>query len=385
MKLFFPTSILLACIVACTQPTTTPTTPPKTAKDPNVLIFAGTYTQRLGHVDGRATGIYTCLFDTVAGTLTVIDSATDIANPSFLTISPDKKYLYAVAENGGSAAQPYGSIAAYQIGEKGKLSKINEVSSYGVAPCHVSTDHTGKWVFVANYGTGNILSYGVQPNGGLSDSLYMHQHPGAHPWAHQVVASPDNTLLYAVDKGVDRIFVYDIAEKGIPKLKTADKQVATAKGAGPRHLDFSPADPTQFAVIYELGNKIATYRRDAATGTIVCTDSMSTLSADFKASNTGADIHYHPNGRFIYGSNRGHNSIAVFQVAPDGRLTSLGQVASGGSTPRNFMITPDGKWLLAANQNSSTVQVYTIDQQTGMPTPTGAPYRVPTPVCLKMW
>jgi len=372
ISLSIPT-FLLAGLFSCSQPIT---------PDYTTLIFVGTYTKKLGHVDGQATGIYTCAFNIMTGVLTVIDSVTDIENPSFLTISPDKKYLYAVAENGGSAAQPFGSVAAYRVGEKGKLTKINAVSSYGVAPCHVSTDRSGKWVFVANYGTGNVLSYRIQPDGGLSDSLCMHRHPGTHPWAHQVVASPDNTLLYAMDKGSDHIFLYDIQQNGTLKPK---QSVATAPGAGPRHLDFCPTDPTHFATINELNNSVTTYRYSSATGDVTRLDSLTTLPPGFTGTNTGADIHYHPNGRFLYGSNRGHHSIAMFQVTSYGKLSALGQVSSSGQTPRNFMITADGKWMLAANQNSSNVQVYRIDAATGMLSTAGKPYRVPTPVCLKQW
>jgi 6-phosphogluconolactonase len=371
---------LTACVLlyAC-QPASSPTVvaPPT---DTTIPIYVGTYTQALGHVNGRATGIYTCRFDTVSGTLSIADSCTDIANPSFVCVSPDKQYLYAVGENGGSPAQPYGSVAAYRIGAKGHLSKINERPSYGVAPCHVSTDRTGKWVFIANYGTGNIASYQVLPDGSLSDSLYMRRHPGQHPWAHQVLPSPDNTLLYAADKGADRLFLYQMQETGVLRPQS---EVPFKAGTGPRHLDFSPVHPGQFAVIGELSCSVLTFQRDAGSGKITLLDSLSTLPAGYTAKNTCADIHYHPNGQFLYGSNRGHNSIAVFKVLADGRLQAIGHVPSGGTIPRNFLITSDGKWMLTANQNSSTVQAYRIDPATGIPTPSGQAVRVPTPVCLK--
>ncbi len=349
--------------------------------NPEVPLYVGTYTQKLGHVDGKATGIYVCKFDTVTGNLRIADTIVGLNNPSYLTLSPDGRHLFAVGENGGKPNEPFGQVVAYKISDirNGALSKINEVASYGIAPCHINTDRTGKYVFVANYGTGNVLSYAIQPDGSLTDSLCLYRHAGKEPWAHQVVPSPDNNLLYAVDKGADGIFQYKIDKNGrlVPLRK-----IPTAKGAGPRHLAFNPANANEFAVIRELDNRIATYRLDAEQKA-VCVDSSSTLPAYFTETSYCADIHYHPNGRFVYGSNRGHNSIVVMAVSPEGRLTVKGHVPSGGTFPRSFVLTPDGRWMLVANQNSSTVQIYRVDAQTGMPTPVGAPANVPTPVCLK--
>jgi 6-phosphogluconolactonase len=368
--------ILFACS-ACSSPT-----PPHAMKpDHRPIIFAGTYTEKLGHVDGKASGIYTCRFDPESGALTVVDSATDIANPSFLCISPDKKQLYAVAETGGTPDQPFGGVAAYRINENGKLLKINEVTSYGVAPCHVSTDRSGKFVFVANYVTGNVLSFGIRPDGGLTGPLDMVQHPGEQPWAHMIVPAPDNSSVWAVDKGADRIFQYLLSPDG--KLKLQRSQ-ATAKGAGPRHLDFNQMAPQQFAVINELNSTVNYYRQEN-DGSVTILDSVSTLPAGFSGENSCADLHFHPNGRFLYGSNRGHDSIVIFAVdAETGKLEMLGHQSTLGKFPRNFLITPDGKWLLAANQNSDTVSAFRIDAETGMLTPAGAPSPVKTPVCLRV-
>lgn len=368
----------LLAFYACQSKPVPPTTPPP---DERPIIFVGTYTQKLGHVDGKATGIYTCRLDSGTGALTVTDTATGIDNPSFLCISPDKKFLYAVAENGGTPDRPFGSVVAYRIQEKGKLQKINEVSSYGVAPCYVSTDKSGKFVLVANYATGNVATYGVQADGALTDSLCVEKHPGKSPWAHMIVPSPDGGAIWAVDKGIDRVFIYDISGEG--KLKEAFS-FSTAKGAGPRHLEFNPAEPSQFAVINE-NNSTVNYYRKGEDFDIRRLDSLSTLPADFKANNSCADIHFHPNGKFLYGSNRGHNSIVVYAVdTQTGKLTLLQHQSTLGEIPRNFLITPDGKWLMAANQNSSTVAAFRIDAATGLLSPAGAPSAVPTPVCLKL-
>ena len=350
-----------------------------TIPTPKNIIFVGTYTQKLGHVDGKAAGIYACSFDDEKGVLTVLDSTQGINNPSFLTISPDKKYLYAVGENGGKPDKPYGEVVAYKITEGYKLLKINEIPSYGSYPCHISTDKTGKYVFVANYGTGNVVSYGVNTEGGLTDSISSNKHDGQSPWAHQVEAYPNGRLMFAVDKGADKIYVYNLTDKGGLVLK---EKVATAVGAGPRHLDFNPKNSTQFALINELNNLISTYNMDIKTGKIKRADSLSTLPKDYNEPNTTAEILYHPNGQFVYGSNRGHNSIAIFKVDTDGKLTALGHALTQGAKPRSFLITPNGKWLLAANQDSGNVAVFSIDEKTGLLTLKNVA-RVKTPVCLK--
>lgn len=369
-KIFFALLGLYACQSA-------PTPQP----DQRPIVFVGTYTQKLGHVNGKASGIYTCRLDTETGALTVVDSTTGIDNPSFVCVSPDKKYLYAVAENGGTPEAPWGSVVAYQIKENGKLLKINEMPSYGVAPCHVSTDLSGKFVLLANYGTGNVATYGVQADGKLTDSVCVDQHPGKSPWAHMMLPAPGGSAVWAVDKGADQVFMYALGADG--KLKK-EGSVSTAKGAGPRHLDFNPAVPGQFALINEVNCTVNYYRKDAA-GLITRLDSLSTLPADFKANNSCADIHFHPNGKFLYGSNRGHNSIVVYAVdTATGALKLLQHESTQGLAPRNFLITPDGKWLLAANQNSGNVAAFRIDPATGMLTPAGKPSPVATPVCLKM-
>jgi 6-phosphogluconolactonase len=374
MKHLFFAILALSVFAACTHQAPMPPVSP--------LVFVGTYTQKLGHVDGKASGIYVCRFDTASGALTVVDSATDLANPSFLTLSPNKTRLYAVGENGGKPEQPFGSVAAYQASPEGKLLKINEVSSYGVAPCHISTDLLGQFVFVANYVTGNVLSYGIRPDGGLSDSLCQRQHPGEHPWAHQVLTAPNNHLLWAVDKGADRVFAYNFGGNG--RLEQA-AALPLPKDAGPRHLDFCPADPTLMAVINELSCSVLTFRYDESTKQFTRLDSLSTLPVGFAAQNTCADIHFHPNGKFLYGSNRGHDSIVIYAIDPaSGKLTLVGHQAAGGAVPRNFMLTPDGRWMLVAHQNSSTVSAFRVDAVTGRLTPAGAPSRVATPVCLKM-
>lgn len=367
--------ILLACLIlsACAQKK-------DLSKEP--IVFVGTYTQKLGHVDGKASGIYTTRLNEETGQMTVIDSTTDISNPTFLCISPDKKYLYSVGELSGNDQERLGKVVSYKITEGGKLSKINELSSYGNAPCHISTDKTGKFVFVANYVTGNIVSYGTKEDGGLTDSISMFRHDGAKPFAHNIQPSVDNKHVFAVDKGADKIYIYDLAENG---RLTPKSNISTATGAGPRHLDFNPQNPQQFVAINENSSVMGSYIYDDKTLAINLLDSVTTLPNDFTNKNTCADVHFHPNGKFVYGSNRGHNSIVIYGFdQASGKLTLIGHESTQGEIPRNFMITPNGKLLLAANQNTSNVVAYKIDEKTGKLTPTGINNSIPTPVCLKM-
>ncbi len=343
------------------------------------IVFVGTYTQNLGFVNGKATGIYTCRMDTANGALTVMDSTSDINNPSFLTISPDKKYLYAVSE----MAMSSGEVCAYKILDKGKLLKINAVSSYGTAPCHISMDKAGKFVYVANYGTGNVANYGVKADGGLTDSLSMKRDDGEQVWAHQILTQPNQKNVWVVDKGADKIFTYGLNPKG---QLTARSSIATAKGAGPRHLALTPNLKNAY-VINELNSTINVYKHqsDSMNSPLIDIQTISTLPEGFKESNTTAEIAVHPNGQFVYGSNRGHNSIAIFKIEPNtGKLNLVGHEPTQGAIPRNFMITPDGKLLLVANQNSDNVVAFFIDGATGLLKPTGQNSRVMTPVCLQM-
>ena len=343
------------------------------------IVFVGTYTQKLGHVDGKATGIYTCRMDTLTGELTVVDTAMGIANPSFLTVSPNKKYLYAVAENGGKPNEPFGSVVAYKINEGGKLVKINEVSSKGIAPCHVSTNREGTMVFIANYSTGNVENYKVLPDGGLSDTLPVDKIYKDMVWAHMIIEHKNN--IYVVDKGADKIYKYLCKYdcNGIGQVNA----YKTVKNAGPRHLDFAPNGKFCY-VINEINNTMSVFSVNAENGNLTEIESVKTLPEGFAGKNSCAEIQVHPNGKFVYGSNRGHNSIVIFKIDDKtGKLSLVGHQPTQGEIPRSFLITPDGKMLLAANQNSDNVIAFKIDVTTGKLTQT-ANSRVLTPVCLKM-
>jgi 6-phosphogluconolactonase len=345
------------------------------------IVFVGTYTKNMGWVNGKGKGIYTCRMNNSTGELTIINTTTDIQNPSFLTVSPDKKYLYAVAENGGDALARYGSVVAYKITEGGKLLKINEMPSYGAAPCHISTDKAGKFVFVANYSTGTIASYGIKKDGSLTDTLCVKRDEGTAPLAHQIFESPDASSVFVIDKGADKIFLYAKAADGKLTLKNG---VSTAVGAGPRHFDFTPN--RQFGyVINEVNSTINAYSFNATTNALKEIQTIKTLPNNYTGKNTTAEIWVHPNGRFVLGSNRGHNSIVIYRINEDGTLTSLGHEPTQGDAPRNFMISPDGKLVLVANQNSDNVVVFSFDATNGKLIPTGKINQIPTPVCLRVY
>lgn len=346
------------------------------------IAFIGTYTADMGFVKGKAAGIYTCRLDTTTGALTIIDSAASY-NPSFVTISPDKKFLYAVGEGGGKPTEPFGSVSSFSIGENGKLTKLNEVSSYGVAPCHISTDKTGKFVFVANYVNGSVESYGVKSDGSLTDAIQKLQYAGKDPFAHQMFTTPDNRFALVVNKGLDSVFVYEL--KGDGKFIEVHKG-GTVHGAGPRHLTFNTAQLNDKGmmpayVINENNSTVDAFNFDTHSGTLTPFQTINALPSDFKGKNTGAEIEVHPSGKFLYSSNRGHNSIAVFQIAVDGKLSLVQHAPTQGDIPRNFTVTPDGKMLLVANQNSDNIVAFKIDAGTGKLTQS-ATSKVFTPVCI---
>lgn len=346
-------------------------------------IFVGTYTEKLGHVDGKGKGVYRCTFDHRTGKLTLRDSTTGLVNPSYIYFSPNGQYLYVACEWRPTPERSAGAVAAYRVERDGRLTALNSQSSYGAAPCYVSTDRLGQYAFVANYGTGNVVSYAIRQDGSLSDSVSAIQHRAAQPHAHFIAPAPDNQTMWAVDKGANKVYLYRLNKMG--RLVPLQAH-PTAKDAGPRHLDFNPKNPAQFVVINELNSSLLLGRRDPTTGILSVLDSLSTLPSGFSGKNTCADVHFHPNGRFVYGSNRGHNSVVAFHIhAKTGKLSLVGHTPVRGEIPRNFLITPDGKWLLAANQNSSTVSIFKINTQSGQLTPVGNPVYVPTPVCLKIW
>jgi 6-phosphogluconolactonase len=356
------------------------------AEDP-VLVYVGTYTGK-----GGARGIELLRLDPASGDLRPVGTAAEAANPSFLAIHPNRKYLYAVNEVGDFEGRKTGVVSAFEIDPAtGALRALNRQASEGTGPCHVSVDPSGRCVLVANYGGGSVAALPIREDGSLgpAGSSVKHQGSGPNPrrqegpHAHCIVADPAGRFAFAADLGLDKILVYRLDAAAAALAPHEPPSAAVDPGSGPRHFTFHPGGKWAY-VINELASTVTAFRYDAARGVLEPFQTVSTLPADFNGTNYTAEVVVAPDGRTLYGSNRGHDSLAVFRIdASDGRLTPAGHVSTGGKTPRNFAIAPGGRWLLAANQNSDSIVVFGVDPETGGLTPAGKSVQVPKPVCVR--
>ena len=356
------------------------------ARSAMAWVYIGTYTQR------GSEGIYLARLELGGGKLSLEGLAGKVVNPSFLAFHPSGRFLYAVGEVGQFAGGKGGAVSAFALDPKtGKLALLNQKSSRGAGPCHIVIDSTGKNALVANYGGGSVACLPIGDDGRLGDAASFVQHEGASvnrrrqegPHAHSINLDPANRFAFAPDLGIDKIMIYRF-DPAAHRLEPNDPPAAAvAPGSGPRHFDFHPSARFAYA-INELASTITVFQCEADRGALKAIQTVSTLPEGFEGNNTTADIHVHPSGKFVYGSNRGHDSIAVFAVdSATGKLTPLGHQATQGKTPRNFGIDPTGAFLLAANQDTDNVVVFRIDSATGKLTPTGQSIRVPMPVCVK--
>lgn len=353
---------------------------------PTHNLYVGTYNSPISE------GIYRLSFDAATGKLGEPTLAAKMTNPSFVAIHPDGKKLYAVGEVGESGKRKGGAVAAFELSPKGDLKLINDQSTVGGGPCHITLNPEGTTVLVANYGGGSVVSYKVSPDGGLGEPASFIQHKGASvnkqrqeaSHAHSINTDPSGAFVYAADLGLDKILVYKL-DKATSALSAADPSyVDVAKGSGPRHFCFHPTGKFAF-VINELANTITAFIHNPKTGALTSYQTISTLPKDFKGNSYTAEVVAHPSGKFIYGSNRRGDSIAAFTVNPEsGTLAVAGFATEGIKEPRNFIVDPTGKWLLVANQNADTIIVFEIDQKTGVPKPTGISAKVGKPVCLRL-
>ncbi|MBN1937534.1 MAG: lactonase family protein [Anaerolineae bacterium] len=358
-----------------------------TQKQPSVLVYIGTYTHK-----GSA-GVYIYRLDTTSGALDIAAPPAAITNPSFLAIAPQKQNLYAVAELGEFQEQPGGGVSAFAIAAgSGALTLLNQRRTHGAAPCHLCVDATGRYVLVANYSSGTVSMLPVQADGSLGEATEVIQHKGSGPdprrqrgpHAHSVTLDPTNRFAFVCDLGIDKVMVYRLDLANGKLMPHTPAWAEANPGAGPRHFAFHPGHPYAY-VINELDSTIIAFAYDKAAGALAPLQTISTLPDDFSGANTCADVHVSPCGRFLYGSNRGHDSIAIFSIdQSSGALTAIGHASTGGKTPRNFAIDPTGAFLLAANQDSDNVVVLCIDGETGQLAPTGYEIAVSMPVCVKM-
>jgi 6-phosphogluconolactonase len=350
------------------------------------LVYVGTYT-------GPASkGIYAYRFDAATGHATSLGLVGETVNPSFLAIDPSRRFLYAANEISDYQGKKSGAISAFAIDRKsGKLTFLNQLPSGGAGPCYVSLDKTGKHVMVANYDSGSVAVFPVLSDGKLGEPSSVIQHTGhgpdpkrqEGPHAHQIDTSPDNRFALAADLGLDEVLVYDFdAAKGT--LAANDPPFAkVAPGAGPRHFVLHPNAKFLY-VIDEVASTVTAFSYDATSGKLQLLTAVSTLPEGFKGSNDTAEIKVSPDGRFLYGSNRGHDSIASFSLdSSTGAPTFVEAVSTDGKTPRNFEIAPGGDYVFAANQESNNVVVFKVDKTTGHLTPTGQGLETPSPVCIR--
>lgn len=362
--------------------------------DGAMYIYVGTYTRSLPHVQAKSEGIYLLRMDPGSGALAQVSKMTGVENPSFLTLHPSGNYLYAVNEVGDFGGKASGAVSAFAIDRaSGALAFLNQEPTDGAAPCHLSVDATGHYLLTANYTGGSVAVHPIGPDGRLGKMSDFVQHHGSsinpqrqqEPHAHSFTISADNRFAYAADLGLDKVVIYALDSEQGKLTPAAQPWVRVHPGAGPRHFDFHPGGRYAY-VINELDSTVTTFAYEAASGRLAELQTVSTLPAGFAGRSHCADIHVHPSGNFVYGSNRGHDSIAIFAVDQNsGLLTAVGHESTQGKIPRNFAIDPTGAFLLAANQNSDNIVVFRIDQQTGKLTPTGYSVETPTPVCLKFW
>ena len=354
----------------------------------NYIIYVGTYTEG----DGHGKGIYVYFYDANSGKTTALGVAAETTNPSWVALSPSGRFLYAVNEVGNYEGSKSGGISAFAVDRAtGKLTFLNEVASRGAGPCYLSVDRTGKYALVANYDGGSVAVFPILRDGKLGPATAFVQHTGhgtnperqEAPHAHSIVLTPDNRFAIVNDLGLDELLVYKFdSAKGT--LTPNDPPFAKLDpGVGPRHFALDPNGKHAY-VINEMGRSVTAFSVNLGAGTFKSVESVSTLPGGFSGRNDDAEIEVHPSGKFVYASNRGEDSIAVFAIDPaSGKLKEIEDVPTGGKEPRSFAIDPTGKLLFAANQNSDDIVVFRIDTKTGHLTQTGEKLDVPSPVCVK--
>ena len=353
---------------------------------PKMRVYVGTYT------GPKSQGIYRLDFDPMSGALTPKGVAAETTNPSFLAVHPGGELLFAANEVGKFDGQAAGSISSYLIDSKtGQLSLVNRVSSGGGDPCYLVVDRTGKYVLAANYGGGSVEAVPIGTDGFLGEPTAFVQHQGssvdkgrqASPHAHCIDLDASGKLAIAADLGLDQLLVYRFDPKGGTLVPNAPPFAKVKAGSGPRHFAFHPDGKHAYA-INEMACTVNAFEYDGAKGTLAEVQTITTRAPGGKPGNSTAEILVHPSGKFVYGSNRGDDSLAIYSVEPSsGTLKLAGHQSTGGKTPRSFGIDPTGRFLIAANQNSDTLVVFAIDRETGLLKQVGEPVAVPSPVCVK--
>ena len=362
-----------------------PQDPQRSSRSGESLVFFGCNNAR------RSKGIHVSRLDLATGKLSTPELVAECATSSFLAIHPNGQFLYSVDDTNFDG-QGNGSVRAFAIDRStGKLTPRNRVASHGATPAHLVVDGRGKNVLVANYNSGSAAVLPVKEDGSLAEASSVVQHSGSGPdpsrqrgpHAHSINVSPDNRFAIVADLGLDNVFVYRFdSDKGL--LEPNDPPyVKVAPGAGPRHFAFH-RDGRFAYVINEMASTVTAFAYDRPRGVLKELQTITTLPKGFTGRSTTAEVQVHPSGRYLYGSNRGHDSVAVFSIdAREGTLTLVEITPTQGKTPRNFGIDPTGAFLLAAHQDTDNVVVFRVDAKTGRVTPTGQILEVGSPVCVK--
>jgi 6-phosphogluconolactonase len=355
-----------------------------TAKE---YIYVGTYNE-----DGQP-GIFVYEFDRKNGSMSLVQEVGGMGSPSYLEIHPSGNYLYSVNRSSVTPDKKWGSVSSYKIDpEKGTLSHLNDQPSQGSESCHISIDSKGRLVFVSNYSTGNLSVFPVLEDGSLEACSDIEQHTGSSinqqrqksPHVHQSIVSPDNSFLYVSDLGIDLVKAYsiDYNKNSVTGIPASDGLVD--KGSGPRHSTIEKNQKFAY-VINELASTVTAFKIEAGNGRLVPIQTISTIPEDFKEVNYCADIHIDPSGKYLYGSNRGHNSLAIFKIDRDtGKLETKGFQSTSGEWPRNFLIDPKGEFVFVANQNTNNIVIFRRNADSGELSKIEKEIIVPKPVCLKI-
>lgn len=365
---------------------------------PACYVYVGTYTDwelfgppRRNPPGERSQGIYVFRFDPETGKLSSRQLAAAADNPTYVTFAPSGKFLYAVNEVYRFHGEATGAVSAFSIdAASGRLSFLNQVAAHGTGTCHATVDVTGRSLLAANFGSGSVAVFPLAADGALQPATTWFQDAGAAgpssrqatPHSHAFNLTPDNRLAIASEFSSDRLVLYRLDAATGTLTPSTPPETKLKSGSAPRHLAFHPGGAFAYSV-NEIDSTVTALRYDAIAGTLTALETVSTLPQDFSGRNTAAEVVVHPSGKFLYASNRGHHTIAVFAIGPDGRLRSTGHVSSGGRTPRGFSVDPSGRWLIAANQDTHNLAVFAIDPQTGLPRPTGQSAEVRIPVCVK--
>ncbi len=357
------------------------------SKPTRYRVYVGTYT------GPQSRGIYQFTLNLGDGSVEPPKVAAETPSPSFLAFHPSRKFLFAVNEVGDFRGKHSGSVSAFAIDrDSGRLDYVNTQGSGGADPCYLAIDATGRHALVANYSGGSVATLPIGPDGKLGEASTVIKHLGsgpnkarqAGPHAHSINLDAANRFAVAADLGLDRLLVYRFEPASGQLRANEPPSLALPPGSGPRHFAFHP-DGRHAYVINELASTVALLDYDPEGGVLAEVQSLSTRpEGATRPGNSTAEVVVHPSGRFLYGSNRGDDALAIYRIDPaSGRLTGVGFQATGGKIPRNFAIEPTGKYLLAANQDSGTVVVFEVDPATGLLRQVGKPVAVPSPVCIR--